>query len=460
MESFADRLLDRALDTGRGLVERRLRLGVTGLAEAGKTVFVTALVQALLHPAALPRLPVVAQGRLRSVLLRPQPSQDLPRFPFEDCVARLTGRGGPPAWPESTRAQAELRLSLRYRPGGLAGRLGDRLLHLDLFDYPGEWLFDLALLEQDYEAWSSAALAGLRDGPVLPESSAFLDHLHALDPEAEDAAAESRAIEAARLFTAQLHARRTLLGRPAPLGPGRFLLPGDLEGSPLLTFAPLPPPGRRRAARGSLRRLMAERYEAYRERVVRGFHERHFARLDRQIVLLDLAGHLSEGEGRVGAAAQALDAVLAALRIGGSGWLPRWLVPRVDRVLFAATKADHLPAEQHAALREQLRRGLDAALRRTAYRGAQLETQALASLRATREVEARGETRRYVAGTPAEGGAALAHYPGRLPASGPLPAGGFRVARFQPPAGLDPDGPWPHLGLDRALAFLVGDWLE
>lgn len=459
MDSFADRLFDRALDAGRGIVERRLRLGVTGLAEAGKTVFVTALVQALLHPAGLPRLPVVAQGRLRSVLLRPQPSQDLPRFPFEDCVARLTGRDGPPAWPESTRAQAELRLSLRYRPGGLVGRLGERLLHLDLFDYPGEWLLDLALLQQDYEAWSAAALAALQEAP-LPESAAFLEHLQGLDAEAADAAAESRAIEAARLFTAQLQARRERLGRAAPLGPGRFLLPGELAGSPLLTFAPLPPPGSRRAARGSLRRLMAERYDAYRDQVVRAFHERHFARLDRQIVLLDLAGHLSEGEERAGASAQALDAVLAALRIGGSGWLPRWLAPRIDRVLFAATKADHLPGEQHAALRERLRRSLDAALRRSAYRGAKLETLALASLRATREVEARGESRRYVAGTPAEGGAALAHYPGRLPASGALPAGAFRVARFRPPEGLDPEGPWPHLGLDRALDFLAGDWLE
>src|SRR5690625_6588932 len=109
MDHLLDRFFDRALDSGRGLIERRVRLGVTGLAEAGKTVFITALVQALLHPGNLPRLGVAAQGRLRTVLLRPQPSQDLPRFPFEDCVARLTGVKGPPDWPESTRTQAELR---------------------------------------------------------------------------------------------------------------------------------------------------------------------------------------------------------------------------------------------------------------------------------------------------------------------------------------------------------------
>ena len=128
-----------------------MRLGVTGLAEAGKTVFITALVQALLHPSALPRFSVVAQGRLRTVLLRPQPSQDLPRFPFEECVARLTGALGKPDWPESTRTQAELRLSLRYIPGGLMAYPGKP--PGDLFDYPGEWLLDLALLNQTYESW-------------------------------------------------------------------------------------------------------------------------------------------------------------------------------------------------------------------------------------------------------------------------------------------------------------------
>src|SRR5699024_10506327 len=159
---------------------------------------------------------------------------------------------------------------------------------------------------------------------------------------------------------------------------------------------------------------------AYQDQVVRAFHQRHFTRLDRQIVLIDLAGHMSDEEARADASAQALDAVLAALRIGGSSWLPRWLAPRIDRVLFAATKADHLPSDQHPALQEQLRRKLDASLRRTAYSGARLETMPLASVRATREVEARGEGRRYVAGTPYRGGQPLAHYPGKIPQTGRL----------------------------------------
>src|SRR3546814_3912110 len=82
-------LFDRALDIGRGLTERRVRLGVTGLSDAGKTVFITALVHGLLHPGRMTRLSVVGEERLHVAVLRPQPSQDLPRFPYEACVAEI-----------------------------------------------------------------------------------------------------------------------------------------------------------------------------------------------------------------------------------------------------------------------------------------------------------------------------------------------------------------------------------
>jgi len=466
-------LFDQALDIGRGLTERRVRLGVTGLSDAGKTVFITSLVHGLLHPARMTRLGVVGEERLDVAVLRPQPSQDLPRFPYEACVAQLTGHAatgdGKPAWPESTRSIAELRVSIRYRPTGLVSAFGDRLLHLDLFDYPGEWLLDLTLLDRAFAEWSAGALALARQPAADAFAAPWLEHLDTLDPDAPDPAAETAALEAAGRFTAYLRARRAAEGRATLLGPGRFLLPGELEGSPLLTFCPLPPeaPGVK-TARNSLRALMEERYRAYRSHVVKAFHERHFARLDRQVVLVDLGAHMSAGGRPLAEVSQSLDAVLKALAIGGSGWLPRWISPRIDRVLFAASKADHLPSDQHPAMEDLLRRSLGESIRRTAYRGAELDVISLAALRATREVLSKDEDRRYVAGRPMESSGDaprdVAHFPGRLD-PGPTDRGpwgardSFRIARFLPPPGLDPAGPWPHLRLDRAVEMLIGDWL-
>ena len=59
-----------------------IRLGVTGLSRAGKTVFITALVQALVEGG---RLPVTSghagrKGRIATSSLSPQPDDTVPRF--------------------------------------------------------------------------------------------------------------------------------------------------------------------------------------------------------------------------------------------------------------------------------------------------------------------------------------------------------------------------------------------
>src|SRR5262249_59285389 len=71
------------------------------------------------------------------------------------------------------------------------------------------------------------------------------------------------------------------------LPPGRFLMPGNLAASPALTFAPLDVPTGGTAPEGSLWAMMVRRFEAYKDVVVRPFFRDHFARLDRQIVLVD-----------------------------------------------------------------------------------------------------------------------------------------------------------------------------
>ena len=92
--------------------------------------------------------------------------------------------------------------------------------------------------------------------------------------------------------------RATTSTRSRRLPPGRFLMPGDLEGSPALTFAPLPLAEGAEIAPGSLAAMMERRYEAYKTHVVRPFFRDHFSRLDRQIVLVDALAALNSGPGR------------------------------------------------------------------------------------------------------------------------------------------------------------------
>ena len=135
-----------------------VRLGVTGLSRAGKTVFITALVRNLVTGGRLPFSQPDAEGRIVRAYLEPQPDDSVPRFDYEAHLDELTG--DPPHWPDSTRRISELRVTIEYRSANPWKRaLGLSKLHLDIVDYPGEWLVDLPLLNQTYEQFSRDALA-------------------------------------------------------------------------------------------------------------------------------------------------------------------------------------------------------------------------------------------------------------------------------------------------------------
>jgi predicted YcjX-like family ATPase len=324
-----------------------------------------------------------------------------------------------------------------------------------------------------------ASLAPAR-APLAAEWRAYVT---SLDPAA--AADEAVAQKAATLFTAYLRACRAEPISASALPPGRFLMPGDLEGSPLLTFSPLPLTEGSEIAPQSLAGMMARRYDAYRSHVVRPFFRDHFARLDRQIVLVDVLAALNAGVPAVRDLEHALGEVLNAFRTGKNTLLTNLLRPRIDKILFAATKADHLNHLSHDRLEAILRRLTARAIARSENVGAAIDVVALAAVRATHEANVGG---RGSAALPAVVGIPLAGerignevfdgrteaaiFPGELPRDPDAVFSGdmgvvdprmadYRFVRFRPPiAQRDAAGtalPLPHIRLDRALQFLIGD---
>ena len=78
--------------------EPLIRLGVTGLSRAGKTVFITSLVANLLERGRMPALRAAGQGRIEAAFLQPQPNDIVPRFDYETHLSAMTGEGA--HWPE------------------------------------------------------------------------------------------------------------------------------------------------------------------------------------------------------------------------------------------------------------------------------------------------------------------------------------------------------------------------
>ncbi|MBN2759691.1 MAG: YcjX family protein [Rhodobacteraceae bacterium] len=446
-----------------GLFDNSLRLGVTGLSQAGKTVFITSLMANLLDRGRMGGLQAVSAGRIEAAYLQPQPDDTIPRFEYERHLAALTGPN--PHWPESTRQVSQLRLSFRVRSGGVLGGLrGARVQHLDIIDYPGEWLLDLTLLDKSYAEWSATLLAAL---PRRDYAAAYLAALADTDPDAPHD--EARAQDLAASFTDYLRAARAA-GLP-DISPGRFLLPGDLAGSPALTFAPMAHKGQR----GSLGREMERRFEAYKSHVVRPFFRDHFARIDRQIVLADVLGAVHSGPDAVAELGRTMTELLSAFRPGRNAWLTRLMGgKRVERILFAATKADHLHHSQHARLTALMAALLRQARDRANFAGARTDAMAIAAVRATVEDQRAhgGETLDCVRGTLMETGKQAAFFAGDLPEDpmaliGPARDGAakwldadFGIMQFAP-VGLSrrPGDGLAHIRLDRAAQFLIGDML-
>src|SRR6267154_3897490 len=475
------RLSARALwDYGDSFFNPTVRLGVTGLSRAGKTVFISALVHGLTRGGRFPVFEPLATGRIARTHLAPQPDDAVPRFDYENHVRTLIEAR---QWPNSTVDISELRLVIDYQRNNGA----DRTLTLDIVDYPGEWLLDLPLLNKSYEQWSCESLALSRETPRAHLADEWHAHLATLNAQARED--EQATLTAARLFTDYLRACRDERFAMSLLPPGRFLMPGNMAGTPALTFAPLDVAADGTAPDGSLWAMMRRRYEAYKDVVVRPFFRDHFARLDRQIVLVDALAAFNAGPEALHDLEAALAGILDCFRIGHRTLFSNLFRPRIDRILFAATKADHLHHSSHDRLEAVLRRAVAKAAGRAEYAGAAIDVVALAAVRATREaMVARGrEKLPSLLGTPAPGEIAngetfdgeteVATFPGDLPidpeelfkgtfrglSSAPSDKTDYRFLRFRPPLlqreGAD-EPSLPHIRLDRALQFLIGDRLQ
>lgn len=427
------------------------RIAVTGLQRAGKTVFVTSFVHALLHAKdapveAFPFFPW--RARLREVELQDIPG--LPRFPYAERLDGLLAE--PPRWPAPTEGLSGVRVRLRLAPSRRLDRrlLEPQTLHIDLIDYPGEWLLDLPLLSLDYEEWSEQMEELASAGSRVALSADWMAQARALDP-----AGREDAFALARIGAAYVdYLKRCRAEGLSRLQPGRFL--GNDTPLEQLFF----PMSRARSGRaGTNGAALARRYEAYR-RLVRQFYSQVFGRLRRQVVLVDLLTALQRGQESFADLALATRTVVEAfeeLRHPLARLLP---LGRLDRLSLVATKADHITSGQLNNLVGLLRDMLGEPFMRANARQSGLL--AIASVRATTQ-ETRlwqGEALQFLRGVPIGRTDAVEVRPGEIP--GQIPdreswnSFVFNIREFAPPRlGAPFDRPLPHINLDKVLQSLI-----
>lgn len=463
LEKQVKDLLNQGIEMGHRTLDRHLRLAVTGLSRAGKTAFITSLVNQLLHSATHDNLPLFKAAQERALLGAKRVRQNdetVPSFEYDLAIEQLSSQ--PPAWPMPTRDVSEIRLALRFKPrsGALKYFSKTATLYLDIVDYPGEWLLDLPMLNLSFEQWSAQQYKAIVEGRK-EYAEPWLDLVNGFDPYAQEDEKEIKHIATAFRDYLHLCKKQGLHW----IQPGRFVLPGEYEGAPVLDFFPyiLKQDDSKKMAKDSSYALLVSRYKNYQQKIVKAFYKEHFATFDRQIILVDCLQPLNTGFHAFQDMSYALDELMESFKYGRNSFLSRIFSPSIDKVLFAATKSDHITPDQHANQVALLQQLVEKAWQHIAFEGIEMECQSLASIQAT-EVGYVGKGDGQIQalkGTTLDG-ESYTLFPGEVPKKLPQKSywqqNQFEFYSYRPQP-YDPSVPLPHQKMDKVLEFLLGDKL-
>jgi uncharacterized protein len=451
-------------------VERRI--GVVGLYRAGKTVFLTSLINHLQNHD--PRVLPLGDGRTRFVFRRQLPPLNgFEEFPYLEHRDKLVYAR---QWPVKTRATCQYRCEY-FRSDWHLSR-GE----ITLLDFPGERLADLPMAGCTYAQWSDLILALFRGhNEYRVYSQPYLDVLDRNDTPPEQLIATYRQV-LKELFVNY---------RPV-ISPSTFTLSdaglwiGDLPPAeryahncvgltPETQFVPLGPETREK--RCELAGTFAERYETYRRRIAFPL-ARWMRRCDELVVLVDVTTLLAGGLGMYEGNRELLRNLLAFLDPGQSVWglslsalgkalrvfptayeyiSTAWNLAwgGIRRIAFVATKADKVHASQRPHLKLLLQDMAEDLIGPYVHGSIRLDVDyfvcaAVNSTRSTPDGRLQAHLR--------SGGHTEVYTPSEVPTAWPhedWASTGLRypnVAPWMPPRR---DAPPEHLELDRVVEFLL-----
>ena len=440
---------------------RTIRIAITGLRQAGKTVFLTSLLNHLLEGSEESLTAFRDEGLTFSA--RPLPARpEVTRFPYREYLEGL--RREQPSWPDRTWEISHFRVGLTLRS---LRRHSTREVALEFVDYSGERLLDMPLLSKDYATWSDEVVREAGLGSRKDLSGPWLAAARDVRPgTAGDDASAGAAVEAYRGYVTECREHGLAFVQPSAM-----LLP---DGEPV-QFCPLPADVRQFAP--VLAGVFRSRYGDYVRHHVRPFF-RASARCSRQIVLVDVLGVLRRGVHCYNDVRRSLRQILDAYvyAVARPRFSPLRLADmlraRIGRVAFVATKADQCTRATRGNLRMLLEDLIDpkrrhliatlphgrprvmfcAANRSTEDACKEFEGRELSCLRGVREGDSDGRDGPW--------------FPGEVPPEWPQDDWDPELEQFRFPDFLPGRLPMrdgavvPHINLDKVFHFVIEDLIR
>ncbi|WP_111979133.1 YcjX family protein [Algibacillus agarilyticus] len=455
-----------AKQVSRRVLDLDINLAVTGLSGAGKTAFISALTQHVRfasQTAAYPFWQAAEAERIIGCKRNLHDDNHTARFRLDDAMACLTAEA--PVWPKSTKGISSLSLTLKFKPEHkLKSLLTDALnLRINITDYPGEWLLDLPMLKYDYQQWSDSIWQRYRS------HTDFYAFKQACENQDWHAPADELVLEKlAAIYTEFLH--KIANESYSYVQPGRFVLPAEWQGKPALHFVPISSEfvNNRKADETDdvLFSLNKSRFEFYVKEIVTPFYHRYFNDFDRQVVLVDVLKALNGGDEKYQDLKFTLAALSESFEYGKQNWLSHIISPKIDKVLFAVTKADHITPEQRQNAVSLLKTLAIKSEEHLKYSHVDTHYLAIASIAASKAEKIMHEGQQWSVLNAIElhTQTPLCFFPGEVPAvinhSSVWSDNQFNFKSFSPPLLLNEDAPFPHIAMDKVCEFLFGDKMQ
>lgn len=448
------------MDVLDNLLTKKITIGVTGLSRSGKTIFIGALAQALTcadfwgpkrGQGPLAQFGPIERGQFRSARIRDDVNTHLPQFPFRNVRDILATKNS--AWPKPTEGISHLTLDLEYYSESWFKRV--RTVRIELVDYPGEWLVDLPMLDLSYADWSEKALGRAKSKVRKPWSEAYFKSVSELN--SDQIFDEEIAIALTEIWATYLQ-QAADFGLPGNQ-PGRLLRPDALRHSPVLRLVPLPP----ELLESGLGEGMKKRFQEYNKKVITPFFDDHFSQIDRQIVLVDILRVLQQGKPVFDELVETMREMMPVFNYGKRNIFSWIFGTKITRLLFAATKADHVTRGDRVNLEQMVKQLIALVDDKNEFRSKSESwgALALASVRATEDrMTIEPPKREILYGHPAEQDQAGQWDPGGLPLDMPPDWDElfFEFLQFEPPAMPEATSQgYPAINLGKALDFLIGE---
>ncbi len=337
---------------------------ITGLSRSGKSMLFTSLMTLLREQGpsrfdALPLLKKLPKDLFSTFELKPILGEEC--FPFDESLERLQlGK-----WPKATEEIYGFELVVTLRPNSFFSKtlnLKDKIV-FRFYDYPGEWLTDLPMLDKTYRTWSDSAWSQQLNPPQKQFARVFQDYVDGFDfhqiptPEliGHYVAAFKYYLESAKK------------GGISLLQPGAMLIDNQKIDLIHRGFAPLPS---RISSDPShpWTQCFTAHFEDFQTLWLIPLKEAYFSKADKQIILVDLLEGLNHSQDHLNQLKESISNLASNFVYAAEKWYkPKFLSQdEISKVAFVATKMDLLPPSQHnnaLALLQELTTGVRAHLK-------------------------------------------------------------------------------------------------